>query len=397
MALLAESPDNAELHAFMGILLTEMERDGEAIAAFEEALKITADLDEAHHALGLVYLKQEKFKLALYHLQLAIEANPYEAIYMGSLSRLYMLKGEARKTREYAEKGLALDPNDESCKNSLFWAHFILGDYDKAEQTIAENLALNPENIESLISHGNHLLLNDKYEEAEELFVSLIKIAPNDSMIIEGIKEAATGNNSLSRWMDSKKAESAVKVVYYILIGVIFYARYLFDAPYRLYWVMALFIVATPGLTGLSSGLGKLWAYKRQKWLRAEYHASELVMGLLSPILFSLNLWIIWLSSVELAGDGPFPARLFVLSIYLSILQLVIGVKVDDNLRETSWWSFIRGLFVAALALCSILIEGFLWQGLGLTLLVMLILVVRKFMPFIKAGSLGKLWHKVNE
>jgi Flp pilus assembly protein TadD len=167
------------------------DQDQEAVASFEEALKLDPDLAEAHFRLGLGYEalgKREeaeaeyKKAVATYKKYLGDHENDPEAHY--DLGQTYAGLGQySEAIREY-RIATKLKEDDPDIYYDLGVAHTKLAQYDAAAVAFSKSLEIDPENYRA----------QDGLDEAKE-----------------GIKRIRTGRKHQENLLKKQKAEELKK------------------------------------------------------------------------------------------------------------------------------------------------------------------------------------------
>lgn len=83
----------------------------EAVAEFKEALKISPNLSEAHHALGALYCLQGRLDDAIVEFQKAIRINPRHGDAHDRLALTYTRQGRLSKAMATLKEGLRICPD----------------------------------------------------------------------------------------------------------------------------------------------------------------------------------------------------------------------------------------------------------------------------------------------
>lgn len=91
----------------------------EAVSAYEAILAKDPDFVEAHNGLGVIYSVQEKFELALNHLQTAVRLAPLATHLHNNLGYTYFLIGQNEKAIKEFEQSLHLDPDNVKAQFNL--------------------------------------------------------------------------------------------------------------------------------------------------------------------------------------------------------------------------------------------------------------------------------------
>ena len=171
--------------------LYRIDQDQEAVALFEEALKLDPDLAEAHFRLGLGYEAlgksdeaEAEYKRAVetYKKYLAEHENDPEAHY--DLGQTYAGLGQySEAIREY-RLATKLKENDPDIYYDLGVAHTKLAQYDAAAVAFSKSLEIDPENYRA----------QDGLDEAKE-----------------GIKRIRTGRKHQENLLKKQKEEELKK------------------------------------------------------------------------------------------------------------------------------------------------------------------------------------------
>ncbi|HEY1311446.1 MAG TPA: tetratricopeptide repeat protein, partial [Pseudolabrys sp.] len=164
-----------------GLILDALKRYDEAVASFDQALKLKSKYAEAHNNRGatLVTLGRGEEGLESCRKALAIKPDYVEAHYnAGTALRVLGRYEEALKS---FDRALALRPNYFKAHNNrgavlegLKWYDEALACYDRA-------LALAPDFTEARNNRGRILVGLDRAEEAIENFTTALSINPNDA------------------------------------------------------------------------------------------------------------------------------------------------------------------------------------------------------------------------
>ena len=130
--VLGKTPKTAEgkglLAANLSILAdlySQQKLYAEAIAKYQEALRLEPDLAEAHNNLAWLYATCDEFKFrdphaALEHAQLAVKlTNWKDGNSIDTLAEAYYVNGEFQEAVETQEKALALDPDNKELQEHM--------------------------------------------------------------------------------------------------------------------------------------------------------------------------------------------------------------------------------------------------------------------------------------
>ncbi len=148
------NPRNAEAFVAWGDLLAEKYNDPEAIASYQDALKIDPNMPEAH---------------------------------LGMAKALALAQPE--KATAELERAMAVNPN--FIEGHLVIAEENIGseDYDKAEQEISKALAVNPKSVEAMSLLASINFFRNNKDEFNKYVRQVLEINPNYSKLYDTIAE----------------------------------------------------------------------------------------------------------------------------------------------------------------------------------------------------------------
>lgn len=87
-------PFYAKAHYNVGVVLAEKGRADEAIAEYNETLRIEPDNADAHYALGVTYGPKGMLDKAVTHLEAAVRLAPGNPAFRTDLARAYHFLGD---------------------------------------------------------------------------------------------------------------------------------------------------------------------------------------------------------------------------------------------------------------------------------------------------------------
>jgi tetratricopeptide (TPR) repeat protein len=96
-------PADFMLEYFHGLALSRLDRQEDAAAAFERAIRLNSKVTEAHFELGKSYLSLGRIEAAREEFERVIQSTPRHANAHYQLSRLYARLGNAAKAKEMAD------------------------------------------------------------------------------------------------------------------------------------------------------------------------------------------------------------------------------------------------------------------------------------------------------
>ncbi len=138
-------PDNKHAYVRMGAIHSEQGMVEEAIADFEQALKLDSALIDAHISLANLYARSSELELAEKHCNKVLsEIDPDNYQTRLLLSAIYEQKGEHEKGVECLRHILKKQPEDLNAHIQLGLFYLKMSKYDEAYQVVEQVRALKP-------------------------------------------------------------------------------------------------------------------------------------------------------------------------------------------------------------------------------------------------------------
>ncbi len=113
-AYLSSRPKDAQGRFLKGLILTEMNRPGDAIALFTKLTEDYPELPEPYNNLAVLYAQQKQYDRARTALEMAIRTHPSYAIAYENLGDVY-----AKLASQAYDKALQLDSSNAAAQNKL--------------------------------------------------------------------------------------------------------------------------------------------------------------------------------------------------------------------------------------------------------------------------------------
>ncbi len=131
-------------------ILRSQERFEEAVAAYGEVLDRLGTVQERHWSLlyerGIALERSKRWKAAEADFLQALDFRPEEASVLNYLGYSWIDQGiNLDRARKMIERAVSKRPNDGYVVDSLGWAFFRLGEYDKAVQYLERAVELRPQ------------------------------------------------------------------------------------------------------------------------------------------------------------------------------------------------------------------------------------------------------------
>jgi tetratricopeptide (TPR) repeat protein len=142
------NPDFLEAFYSLGVAQMQEHNADEAIAAWNDTIRIEPRFFEAHEGLGFAFYVQEKYSDSLFHLRLALDGEPDRVSVLVLAASLMATSADAavRNGPEaviLAERALELTKSgDTSVLDTLSAAYAEAGHFDQAKDAVDQAIAL---------------------------------------------------------------------------------------------------------------------------------------------------------------------------------------------------------------------------------------------------------------
>ncbi len=120
--VLVAKPKDAQARFLKGLILTEMNRQNDAIAIFTKLTEDYPELPEPYNNLAVLYAQQRQFEKAKNALEMAIRTHPSYATAHENLGDIY-----ARMASQAYDKALQLDSSNASAQTKLSMIRDLMG------------------------------------------------------------------------------------------------------------------------------------------------------------------------------------------------------------------------------------------------------------------------------
>ncbi len=198
-------PATARAYANLGFAHFKRGMFPEAIAAYQQAIKINPYDDDAHKKLSEVYLDMNDYDSAQRYAETALRLRPDKAIdhklldaAAGSaqtsvrlysegamnhnqLGRVFLRRQEYARAREQFQAAIRLDPFLSQAYNNLAIGYFKEGRYDNAIEQYRRALEFNPRLGSIHINIGLAYAAKNDWPHAEESFTQALAIEPDSA------------------------------------------------------------------------------------------------------------------------------------------------------------------------------------------------------------------------
>ena len=140
----ALTPDAAEIHYNLGIMLRQTGDHAGAIAALRDAVASDAKIAKSQYALGKLLSESGDFAGALEPLRVAVQLAPEQVAYRQGLAASLLLAGDLGSAEQQLRQILALDPRNADAHNLLGVVFENRGDREAAIAAFEQALRFDP-------------------------------------------------------------------------------------------------------------------------------------------------------------------------------------------------------------------------------------------------------------
>jgi tetratricopeptide (TPR) repeat protein len=183
-------PDFADAHNNLGLALSALGRNEEAVEHFQAAVKLRPDDGQTHSNLGNALRALGNTDEALEHFRKAVELNPRLALAHTNLGQFLVDLGRAEEALPHCKEAVALDPNLAEAHNNLGNAHRALGELPEARACYLEALRLKPELTQAQANLGVVLQQECRYDEALPWLLRACELEPQSHQFLEFLGDA---------------------------------------------------------------------------------------------------------------------------------------------------------------------------------------------------------------
>jgi tetratricopeptide (TPR) repeat protein len=171
-------PGYAQVHNNLGNALLQEGKVDEAISHFQRALENKANYAEARYNLGNAFLQKGKVDEAISHLQKALQIRPGFAEAHFNLGNAFLKKGKVDEAISHLQKALQIRPGFAEAHFNLGNAFLKKGRVDDAISEYQINLQIKPDNADAHVNLGTALLQKGKADDAILHFQKALETKP---------------------------------------------------------------------------------------------------------------------------------------------------------------------------------------------------------------------------
>ena len=216
----AIQPKEPEPHLFMGQILERGNKFAEAESEYKEALALDPHSSDALAALANVYMRGRRFPEAEEYLDKLASDEPNSAQAHIQLGRVLAAEGKTDAAVTELRTGLKLAPQDADVEREIAGLYVKAGKSDLAEAAYRSLIAAHGSDAELHRQLGETLLLEKKFPEAQQEFMTAVKLKPDLGEAYGGLAFAAGENKDYAlalRALDARaKLLPDVPIVYFL-------------------------------------------------------------------------------------------------------------------------------------------------------------------------------------
>jgi tetratricopeptide (TPR) repeat protein len=179
---LRDDPSSAEAHYGLGSVYLKQENNSDARASFEQAVKITASYPDtgpnAWNNLGLLATREGRIDEAIANFQQALKLSPDYWIALENLGNAYRQLRRWEDARAALDRAIAVRPRSPEANYGLAMVFAQTDDTARAEEYLRKALELRPAYPEALNNLGILYLRTSRRDEAVAKFEECIRTTP---------------------------------------------------------------------------------------------------------------------------------------------------------------------------------------------------------------------------
>ena len=178
-------PNCTYIHTLCGYEYMANEDYDKAISCFRQALKVNDRHYNAWYGLGAIFHRQEKFDMAEYHFERAMQLHPTSSILLCNLGIAQYANGKAYHALDTLAQAFALDPQNPQAR---FQRASIYAALHRPAEALAELLKVRdsaPREAAVHFAMGKVLKRLGRPQEAITSFLTAMDLDPKDNQIIK--------------------------------------------------------------------------------------------------------------------------------------------------------------------------------------------------------------------
>ena len=187
------------IHTDLGNSYFSLGRFQEAIASFNEAIRLDPNNYFALGGLGRTYLSEGRYPEGIAAFKKAIRIKPGDANAHTGLGVIYFYDNQYQKAIVVLNEALRLNPNSHLPHHYLGNIHFKSNRNEEATVHLKEAVRLDPNDFWSHLKLGSIYQLTDKYQEAFIHLKEALRIKPHDFLALQSLGLAYLGQEKFDK------------------------------------------------------------------------------------------------------------------------------------------------------------------------------------------------------
>jgi tetratricopeptide (TPR) repeat protein len=198
--LLRDHPDEAILHALVGLAWARLDDAGRAVEELKRAIELAPDDGKNHLYLAQIYEGRQRNKNAEEHYLKAIERNPVLEEAWLKLGDVALERADYVSARKNFEVATRLVPENAPAHGKLALVHQLDGNWPAADKELRLVLDKEPENLEFMLRLGVlHTERFTKAKTADERSAASTEASKWLTRVLEAQPENAIASRALER------------------------------------------------------------------------------------------------------------------------------------------------------------------------------------------------------
>ncbi len=215
--MVADAPRSARSHRELALLLSEENRNDEAVAEIETSLRLAPDEPMTLYNLGNVLVRAKRYAEAIDAYQRSLDRQPDLVSAYVNLGGAFSEHGDEAAAEAVFRRGLAIDPRMPDLHLNLANALLRQGHQAEAEVEYLETIRLAPRNALARMNYATLLRGAGRYAEAADQFEVLVTLLPGNPAVRVGL---VTFLRAAGREQDARSAQAAAERLFPTDAGV---------------------------------------------------------------------------------------------------------------------------------------------------------------------------------
>jgi Tfp pilus assembly protein PilF len=190
----ALQPKDAEAHLGAGLLLEKDGKFADAEREYKDAQALDPASMDAVIGLANIYMRGRRFPEAEAELRKVLAAHPEQAAAHIQLGRVLAAEGKNDEAISELETGAKLDPADVSPERELADLYATAGKNEQAEAMYRTLIVSHPNDADLHERRGQSLLRDKKFGDAQQEFLTAVKLKPDLGTAYGDLAFAASEN-----------------------------------------------------------------------------------------------------------------------------------------------------------------------------------------------------------